>query len=213
MPINPNCKNYSSDGKCTDCYLGYSIIDGQCIINSFQKDSNCKTFKDLNCVECSQGYFLNITTKTCEQINQLCKASNSTTGACLSCYIGYSLFQGNCIAVSNDPNCIRFNAAGDCETCSTRFFKRDKTCTPISPLCKTYNISAGFCLSCYPGYYLLNGACATGLDPNLDINCRIRGTNGLCIHCYSNYYIASNSTCTMVNPLCRTFNRSNGACL
>lgn len=83
VPINPNCKNYSSDGKCTDCYLGYNIVDGLCIISSYQKDPNCRIFNNLNCVECSKGYFLNFTTKTCEQISQLCKTSNNTTGACL----------------------------------------------------------------------------------------------------------------------------------
>jgi hypothetical protein len=34
VPVNPNCKNYSSDGKCTDCYGGYVVFNGNCIVSA-----------------------------------------------------------------------------------------------------------------------------------------------------------------------------------
>lgn len=42
----------------------------------------------------------------CEKLNILCQASNLQTGACLSCYQGYTLASGNCIiGQQEDTNC------------------------------------------------------------------------------------------------------------
>ena len=89
---------------------------------------------------------------------------------------------------------------------------RDR-CTRVSPLCKTYSISSGSCLSCYPGYYLAGGACWAGNDPNLDPNCNLRSLKGTCLQCIASYYLNSNGYCTVANPLCRTYNLTNGHCL
>lgn len=102
---------------------------------------------------------------------------------------------------------------GTCKTCSSRFYMRNSFCTPINPLCKTFNISTGNCLSCYPGYYLSNGGCFIGADPNTDINCKLKDNLNRCLQCYSNYFLATNLTCVLANPLCKTLNITSGACL
>jgi len=86
-------------------------------------------------------------------------------------------------------------------------------CTPINPLCRTFNISTGNCLSCYPGYYLSTGACLVGTNPNSDVNCKLRDLAGKCLQCYSGYYLSGNATCMASNSLCKTLDFSNGACI
>lgn len=111
VPVNPNCKDYSSDGNCTDCYLGYVVLGGNCVINS-QVSTSCRTFVNQTCVSCYAGYFLDAVTKNCTAISPLCRTSNESNGRCLSCFNGYSLSNGVCLATSRDPNCIQFNLSG-----------------------------------------------------------------------------------------------------
>lgn len=213
VPVNDNCKSYNpTNGNCTDCYLGYVVSSGMCIPQASQNDPNCKNRTNNKCQSCYQGYYLNATL-SCVATSPLCKSSNSTSGSCLSCFQGYTLIRGTCIVTSNDPNCIKFDLSGICLTCSSRFYMKNKLCTPISPLCKTYNITTGICLSCYPGYYLSSGSCFTGNDPNLDVNCKLRGGNNVCVQCYPNYYLSQNLSCILSNPLCKTFDSSSGKCL
>lgn len=208
-PVNPNCRNYSADGNCTDCYSGYAVSNGSCLP---ARDSNCRTYTNDTCSACYSGFFLSAA-RTCQAISPLCKLSNATTGACLQCFTGYSLVRNSCIAVSNDPNCISFSLSGQCAACSSRFIMKSGLCTPISPLCKTYNTTTGNCISCYPGYYLSSGACIVGSDPAQDANCKLKDNSGRCLQCYSNYFLANSSVCLLANPLCKTLNLTNGACL
>lgn len=77
-------------GDCTSCYPGYRVDSGRCIVAA-PTDANCKTFTGTICSECYKGYFFNTATRQCKKINPLCKSSNTLTGACTSCYPGYSL--------------------------------------------------------------------------------------------------------------------------
>jgi hypothetical protein len=118
-----------------------------------------------------------------------------------------------CTTTSKDPNCILFDLNGQCTNCSSRFFMKGTLCTPINSLCKTYNTTTGNCLSCYPGYYLLNGSCLVGPRPTTDANCKLWNDSGKCLQCYSGYFLSANTTCMVSNPLCKTLDISNGACL
>lgn len=117
------------------------------------------------------------------------------------------------MAAYSDPNCARYDQNGVCLNCSAKYYMMQGACTRVSPLCKTYSTSSGSCLTCYPGYYLAGGACWAGNDPNLDPNCNLRGTTGECLQCIASYYISSNGYCKASDPLCKTFNRTNGHCL
>lgn len=170
-----------------------------------------RLFLPEGCIECYQSYFLR--NGTCNPVNTLCKTSNASSGECLSCYTGYSLKNGKCLTTYADPNCAKYDQEGVCANCSAKYYMRDGLCTRVSPLCKTYNIGTGVCLTCYPGYYLAGGACWAGNDPNLDANCNLRSLTGACLQCIASYYLADNGYCKAANPLCRTFNNSNGDCL
>lgn len=43
-PVNPLCKDYNfTDGKCTSCYPGYSIVQGSCELGQAQNSlANCR---------------------------------------------------------------------------------------------------------------------------------------------------------------------------
>lgn len=42
--VDPLCKTYdNNDGRCTDCYVGYSLTNGLCIIPQVIQIPNCLT--------------------------------------------------------------------------------------------------------------------------------------------------------------------------
>jgi hypothetical protein len=108
----------------------------------------------------------------CTQVNPQCNTFSQTSGACLSCYSGYALNNGNCYvsqnqssgqtqtSVSSDPNCLKTGQNGQCLQCSFRFFiNSNGICQQVSDQCNTFS-SNGNCTLCYKGFVLLsNGAC------------------------------------------------------
>ena len=48
VPVNPLCKDHNLQGLCTDCYRGYEVNSGRCVIAS-PRDPNCKTFNGQIC--------------------------------------------------------------------------------------------------------------------------------------------------------------------
>lgn len=55
---NPICKNIRSNGDCTECYAGYFLTQGACIIpsnlqvNSMTFNKNCKNFTNEKVDSC-----------------------------------------------------------------------------------------------------------------------------------------------------------------
>jgi len=57
------------------------------------------------------------------------------------------------LAVIN-PNCLAFNLT-KCLNCKVGYYVGIKSiCTPVNPLCLTYNMINGGCLSCNAGFHL-----------------------------------------------------------
>lgn len=133
----------------------------------------------------------------CTQYNVFCKSSNRDTGACLSCYDGYSVYQGDCIIPQNnantnnvEPNCIT-TKAGVCYECAAGFFLNYKsTCQQIDTLCRTYNQSTGDCTACYDGYQLSSGKCVIPVALSIPY-CQVT-SSGTCIECIEGYYVKNN---------------------
>jgi proprotein convertase subtilisin/kexin type 5 len=172
--VNSQCKDYNiSTGECTSCFTGYIINNkGQCIIAEIN-DTNCKNRDSITgkCINCYSGFFFSQQYSKCIPLNPLCRGSNLTDGSCLTCYPGYAIINGTCILTFLDPNCRQFNST-NCLICSLGFFL-DTTgkCRQVSPLCKIFNTTTGFCLGCYPGYSLSKGNCLVNsglisVDPN-----------------------------------------------
>lgn len=62
------CKDYDFEGKCTECYPGYSIEEGLCV----ESDANkCQIEENGICLECYPGY--RVRNNECVLGNPLCK--------------------------------------------------------------------------------------------------------------------------------------------
>ncbi len=182
--------------------------------SSNNRDSNCMKYNGAICSACSNRYYVG-PNSLCVPINPLCNTYNSS-GACLSCYPGYAVSGTICI-VSNkqsDPNCKSYTAGGSCASCYSGFYlnQAQSLCVALSPLCKTHNLTNGFCTSCFPGYNLNSNTGNCGLA-SLD-NCQKNDpVTKLCVQCLSKFYLDSSSKCRQMNPLCKTANQNNGACI
>lgn len=164
-------------------------------------------------MNCSTSYYFNAQ-GICTQVNSNCR-SNDNLGNCLSCYVGYTLANGNCTISEqwSDSHCARFENNA-CVACANDSFLNAQTgyCQQISPLCRSSDRNTGACLSCYNGYDLSNGLCVLGRDTiYTDSLCRA-WSNGQCRECSTRAY-SINGVCTQVDPLCQTFNPTNGFCL
>ena len=82
-------------------------------------------------------------------------------------------------------------------------------CSPVSPLCKTYDEGNGHCTSCYPGYVPDKGTCLIGNAK--DQNCK-NFVGNQCDECYSGFYLNYEYKCMQANPICKTIDRNDGRC-
>ena len=86
-------------------------------------------------------------------MSDLCSTWN-VNGDCTSCYGGYHLSNGLCIAdgyVGSDGS--------DQLDCPYRTVKIDGKCLPVSDQCKTWDDTTAECTSCYQGWNLDDGEC------------------------------------------------------
>ena len=67
-------------------------------------------------------------------MHPLCKSSNQSNGACLTCYPGYSVSGGNCTisaVIGGDPNCKKYDANNDCQECYPGYYISNRRCAKI----------------------------------------------------------------------------------
>ena len=102
--------------------------------------------------------------------------------------------------------CKSYNGKGVCASCSVRYYlDSNNICQPVNPNCNTYDSKTGGCLSCYPGFGLLEDTCLPGIvTSSFDPNCnQFKGDQ--CAKCSNRYYLASTGKCKPVDPSCNTF--------
>lgn len=214
--VNPLCKTYNNvNGACTSCYSGYQVNGNGCVpANATQIDPFCKVLNGSLCIQCADRYYMN-NQGTCTLISVFCLNYNNVTGACLTCFGGYQLSGTQCIQANSttDPNCAQWQN-NICSQCSLgSYFDVNHVCQIVNPLCSSFNTSNGQCLSCYQSYNLISGTCINDINNTVsDPNCATF-QNNVCIMCSKFYYFNSNGRCTGVNPLCQTYNTTNGNCL
>ena len=218
--IDTNCQSFDSINKvCTACYVGYQLSSNQCIVNSNLVNSNplCSKWNGQNCLSCAAGSFLNFM-GICTQADVNCKTFNSISGACTSCYSGYSLSAASVCVKStsqqvSDPNCNTFNSNGACTKCSTGFyFNLQSVCVQFDTNCQTFNQMTLACIQCYTGYALSNGACI--LDTSSQVNSNpfcSKWAGNTCLSCATDTYFNVNGICQQIDVNCKTF--SNGNCI
>ena len=77
------------------------------VINYF----GCKTWEDGVCTECSDHYYFNNNGVCCE-VKPQCRVFNREQGICEGCYQGYSIVDGQCVAIdltnSDQVGCRRW---------------------------------------------------------------------------------------------------------
>jgi len=188
------------------CYSGYILSGTTCMI---QTDLNCKSYQGSICLQCYSGYFIN-SNSVCTVVNSLCKTSNMTNGACIDCYQGYIISSNTCIVafVVTIPYCSMI-VGTVCSSCVKGYYVSNGACRAVSILCNTYNMSNGFCTTCYAGYVLQSAQC---IYPSLgvDKNCAWY-TNSYCTQC-STGFILINYWCHPIDPNCLQFDYAHNVC-
>jgi hypothetical protein len=134
----------------------------------------------------------------CLTQNPLCNTIDTTTGACLSCWSGYFLLSGACVLGNTspstaqqtiDPYCASW-ANGLCSQCANGFYfsGNEGKCKQQDPLCKTFDLSSGNCLSCYSGYTLTAAFKCQIVQKSEIPNCSVSGDGG-CVQCAPYFYL------------------------
>ena len=221
VPVSDQCNTFDSNGACLSCYVGYNLNNGKCTLAPVQQvsDAGCASWnwnKQI-CLECSNNWVFNAN-KVCVPVSDQCNTFDST-GACLSCYIGYNLNNGKCVLAPvqqvSDVGCATWNwNKQTCLQCSNNWvFNSNNVCVPVSDQCNTFD-KTGACLSCYKGYSLNNGKCTvTPAQQISDVGCATWDWNKqVCQQCSNNWVFNANKVCVPVSDQCNTFDNS-GACL
>lgn len=155
---NSNCATYNlANGYCLTCVSRYGISGNNCVLLS-TLNPYCKTFNGAGaCTNCSDGYYIG-SNGICTVANSLCLTYSMTTGACLSCPLGYTLTSGNCITPITW--CVTYSGTS-CSSCSSPYYVNSAgTCSAASASCATYNMQGGACTSCYAGYRVNGNGCS-----------------------------------------------------
>lgn len=102
--VNTLCNTWDrTSGRCLTCYNGYILNGITCIINSQAVSNNplCKTFDGPRCIECAnRAYFVG---DMCRAVDNSCATWSSLNGQCQSCYNGFALQGGLCVALPVPP--------------------------------------------------------------------------------------------------------------
>ncbi len=167
--ISDDCREWNTEtGECTSCYKGYALANGACALDSsvpaaVTNNPHCKTWKDSECQECANRAFFDAN-RVCQLVNDQCWTWDPQDGLCLTCYKGYDLQNGGCVFSSSntapvaDPGCKTWSE-GICVECSSRWvFNNQNVCIPVADTCRTHDQNS-LCLTCYPGYTLVDGTC------------------------------------------------------
>lgn len=193
--VSDQCRDWNrTTGVCTDCYFGYILNDGACVVDpsaprSTDVNANpyCSKWGTNGCETCAERTFFNAN-GICQRVNDECWTWDPVDGLCLTCYKGYDLVNGSClyssanVAATTDPGCRTWES-GVCLECSLRWvFNALGFCSPVQDVCRTFD-NIGLCLTCYRGYSLINGTCVWSSENNAapsDPGCKT-WNNTICI--------------------------------
>ncbi len=82
----------------------------------------------------------------------------------------------------------------------------------VNVYCHEYDQSTGNCLTCFPGFALSGTSCVVSTNSVSDPNCKT-WDGSTCLACAFGAYFSPDRVCLIANPLCKTFDPSNGNCL
>lgn len=104
------------------------------------------------------------------------------------------------------PGCSSYASNLTCIACDPTYILVKGQCDSANPLCASYDLSTGNCLTCIPGYILNGYNCFN--DTPIDPYCS-QYSGSVCLSCLIGYYFNANGKCANT---CVTFNLMNGYC-
>ena len=119
--VDPLCKGHNKhNGHCSDCYQGFSLVDGKCVVAKAVSIPHCISASPTGiCLECLENYYVN--GGKCKAVSILCATYNKGDGRCTSCVTGHFLQEGECIFPAlYDPNCVWYQSAY-CSECASGY--------------------------------------------------------------------------------------------
>jgi proprotein convertase subtilisin/kexin type 5 len=209
------CVSCSNASTCTQCFSGYSIVNGQCTNSSNNScTSNCGDCSGGICRQCHAPYLL------------LSNTDNGVVSCVLVCPAGYFATAFSCQKCN--ATCLScVNTADNCSACVVGLFQYGHTCLVVCPMgywannqtkncdscpANCLNCYSANCLICLSGFFLNNNGCVqqcpsgTFSSPvaQMCFNCSsgcsscIDGQN--CTGCNSGLFLF-NSSCVSQCPL------------
>ena len=180
----------SSNGQCLSCMAGFNLFSGWCLTKMSKGDPNCKIASINNyCIQCQQEYYS--FEGLCLPNDALCLTAQYRGGHCLSCYSGYILYNGQCITISQQTACLRFDFQALCAECKNRFSLFSGVCSPVAPLCLSYHPINGTCIECISGYGLSADSIQCLPLQQAPANCAKADPTGKCLTCSARFYLSS----------------------
>ena len=181
VPQNDLCMTFADNGNCIECYKGFALQNGLCVVQEIAlKDLGCARWDwDAQiCLSCSPRFFFNLQ-GICTEINPNCQDFNAQ-GVCLGCYSGYDLINGDCqfselnTLQPSDIGCAEWDWANQiCLSCSERcILNANGICTPVDNNCQSYT-NSGVCTGCYKGYIPVSYTHLRAHETSLHLVCRL----------------------------------------
>lgn len=82
------CRTADSNGLCTSCYGGYTLVSGDCMVPT-NNDPNCNQKSGAICLNCMDRYYL--LNNVCTKLTRNCAIYDPSTGFCMSCPVNTRL--------------------------------------------------------------------------------------------------------------------------
>lgn len=185
----------SSSGICQSCS---SYITGALRCRDQNTPTQCQS--DSSATLTLRYYLVGI---TCILNAKSCRYISDIYGNCSSCYSGYTLTAGACVACPfTGCNPTLASVAGNvctCTGCLSGYYLTGVTCTICAAAQCSVCTVAG-CTVCKQGYHLTGATCTS----NALVNCLISASSAACTTCAAGSYKGSNNLCYLCQNNCAT---------
>jgi hypothetical protein len=105
--VNNLCNTWNPfSGVCTSCVSRYQLVGNNCVLGvtggpgNYQVLNCGRVSSSGMCQQCNNRYYL--FNGYCNSVNPLCNAWNANTGACTTCFSGYSISGYGCALASQN---------------------------------------------------------------------------------------------------------------